>query len=239
VTFLELVRELQLKGGVAGPTIVTTVGQTGLTNRLVGFITNAWQEIQLMRNDWLFMKTEASKVLVVGQSLYGVQLDWGLTDVRKFDPKDWRIENLLITNDKAFMGVLSYPRWREKYGANIGPSNARPSELTEIYNAAAYPSQKAIQFNAMPDLAYQVTFSYEKIATILSADVSPTADAQVPSMPADYHMAIVWKALEYYGYYESAGEVIAQAQRQFAVLNRAMTSTQTLYETEVQPCPLA
>jgi hypothetical protein len=233
MNFLQIVEELRQRAGVSGPAFVTTVAQTNIRLKLVNLAAQAWTEIQNLRNDWIFNYTEVSKTLVIGQSLYGMQTDWSLTDVKKPLPLDWRIENTLITFDKSFVRQTTPNRFRERYGANPGSAAGRPTELTLINNAAAYPSQQAVQFNVSPELAYQLTFSYEMTAQILDDN------DDIPRMPENYHMAIVWKALEQYGFSESAGEVIGQGKQQFMAFNRSMVSTQTSGEPEVLPCPLA
>jgi mannitol/fructose-specific phosphotransferase system IIA component len=44
------------------------------------------------------------------------------------------------------------------------------------------------------------------------------ADTDVPGIPENLHMVIVYKAMEYYGLFESAGEVLQRARVGFSSL---------------------
>jgi hypothetical protein len=43
-------------------------------------------------------------------------------------------------------------------------------------------------------------------------------DTDRPTMPAQYHMAIVWRALMYYGQYEAAHEAYSHGQNEYSRL---------------------
>lgn len=224
MNFLALVKRLQREAGLSGMTPVAAVtGQTGMAQKLVDWINTAWVEIQEMRGgDWMFMRGEHSHALTIGDNEYDLVVDWGWTDVRRFDPKDWRIEEL--TTDRSPLVFLPYARWREQYGHAAFTTPGRPSMLT-----SHLPNQ--LRFNALPDKAYVVTAGYWKVATEL------VANTDTPSLPTD-HMAIVWKALEHYAYHEGSPELLATAKAQWKLQYAQIIATQ-LPPVEVDPCPIA
>ena len=63
----------------------------------------------------------------------------------------------------------------------------------------------------IPDAVYTVNGEYYMDMQTM------TLDADIPILP-DYHMAIVWKALMYYGAFEGAPEVYAHGQEQYEKL---------------------
>jgi hypothetical protein len=59
-----------------------------------------------------------------------------------------------------------------------------------------------------PDGVFTVSGQYWKKPQALAAD------ADEPEMPDEFHMLIVWKALEHYALYESAAESLVRAQKE-------------------------
>lgn len=220
--YLELVRRLQSEAGVAGPAIASVLNQTGMSAKLVDWVQESWVEIQNMRPDWEFLRNEWGVNLTINKQDYNVIDDLGLLTVKRFDPNDWRIEE--FTTDRSRMTQLDYRRWREKYGPGV-MSSGRPSELTFITNTN-------LRFNAIPDKVYRVTAGGWMTAEEL------TDNADIPTMPADFHMAIVWKALEHYGFHESAAELITKAQRQWSKVYGQMVHLLTP-PVDAGPCPIA
>jgi len=226
MTFLELVQELQSKAGVTGPQVSSVLNQSGMFLKLVNWTKQAWTAIQRKREDWLFMQGTHTGTLVVGTQEYDFTalapgLAW--TDVRKFDPKSWRIEE--AGTDRSYMEYQTWDWFRQAYGPADSAAQGRPSVVTE-------PKRHYIRLNIAPDKAYVVTVDYTKTATELSAN------AEEPDFPDKFHMAIVWVALSMYGYHEGAPEAIEQGDREWAVMYRDMVRTQTR-PLLWQPDPLA
>jgi hypothetical protein len=76
-----------------------------------------------------------------------------------------------------------------------------------------------------PDDVYTVVTEYYKAPTTLSAD------SDEPAMPARFHMAIVYKAMTYYGLYESASEVLTRGEGLFAQLYDQLLADQIEHVT--------
>jgi len=51
-----------------------------------------------------------------------------------------------------------------------------------------------------------------------------TADADIPALPAQFQMAIIYRAMMSYGAYEAAPEVYQRGELEFGKLMRRMTA---------------
>jgi hypothetical protein len=71
---------------------------------------------------------------------------------------------------------------------------------------ALAPNRKLL-LGPKPSDEYTVNGQYWKAPQVLAAD------GDIPEMPEEFHMLIVWMALERYGLFESAGECIATGQK--------------------------
>jgi len=71
-----------------------------------------------------------------------------------------------------------------------------------------------------PNDIYTMTGSYHKSAQIL------TADGDTPEMPSSYHNLIMYQAMEYYGLFESAPEIISRATKGMRRLTNQLNKNQ-------------
>ena len=77
--------------------------------------------------------------------------------------------------------------------------------------------QKNFVLGATPDVSgYTIDGEYFAVATYM------VNDTDIPIMPPQYHMAIVYKALIWYGLYEGASEVVDRATAEFGKLINRM-----------------
>jgi hypothetical protein len=77
---------------------------------------------------------------------------------------------------------------------------------------AIYPNGKDVMFGPLPDDDYTVVGEYQRLPRPL------VLETDEPDIPEHLQYAIIYKALEYYGFYESAGEVVQRAQKQFVAI---------------------
>lgn len=77
LSICQTVREL---AGIPGTGPATTVGQTGELKRVCNWVNQAWNEIQLHREDWEWMRKPFTFDTVAQQSTYDASADVGLTD---------------------------------------------------------------------------------------------------------------------------------------------------------------
>jgi hypothetical protein len=220
VNYLTLAQKLRRKCRVmgSGPTAVT--GQSEEYSRLLDWISEAWMEIQRMRNDWAFQRATATCATVLGQTSYSAS-DFGISDTLGFWAVDYEngdtFRNYVTatgTSSETFMDVWDYDRWRDTY-----LFGALRTSYTRPYVVAVTPDN-AIACGPIADAGYTLVGDYYKVPTEL------VAATDTPTLPVQYHMAIVYKAMMYYGASEAAPEVYDEGRGQFEVIIRQIMATQ-------------
>jgi hypothetical protein len=201
MTFLQLFQRAHQESGIAGAQPSAVTGQTGKLLKLVNWVADAWMQIQLERDNWLFMHEDFTFDTVADTRDY-LAADKGYNDVLLWDENSFLIyKTSLDSTDENWLMFEVYRNWRQNHrqGMTSRPTD-RPQKFTLL------PSNE-IRFEPMPDDAYTITGEYKRTAQLF------VADADVPTnLPPDYHMIIVWQALKFYGFYEDAPDVLDQAE---------------------------
>lgn len=200
MNFLQLAQKLRQECGVAGTGPLSVVNQNNEAKRLVDYINDAWLEIQGLHDTWGFMREPFSFQTApdVGDYSPGAA---GLTDFRH-----WHRETLRCYRtadgvaDEQWLVEWEYQTFRNTYRYALQTSG-RPVVF------AVKPKGNDLMFGSIPDGVYTVDGEYQRTPSLL------VTDTDTPDIPAHLHMVIVYRAMEFYGMYESAGEVLARAQR--------------------------
>lgn len=197
-TFLQLCQLTREKCGISGSGPLTTVGQTGEYGRVVNWVNEAYLEIQNANETWDWMKGDFSFQTVVGQQGY-TPAQAGITDFQTWFLDTLRCYNTSLgTADEQFVVPWPYERFRNFYQFQQQPQ-ARP-----VVAAIDAPTKSLLLGNT-PDQVYTIRGKYQKYATYMGADTD------VPILPVQYHMLIVYGAMRMYALYENAPEVMAGA----------------------------
>lgn len=211
MNFLQLCQKVSKKCGLSG-SITDTASAVGESLRVVEWVNEAWQDIQLSQTNWDWMRYEFTFDTVAGVQSYS-PVSAGLTSFSRWHTDTFRCYKtaLGLANDK-FITELDYPSFRDTYMLGIRIP-AEPSTF------AIKPRGSLILLGETPDDVYTIYGEYQKSVSEL---VSNTDE---PDMPAEYHMAIVHAARIKYAAYENAAEVMEEASRDFSRLmgNLAMT----------------
>lgn len=200
MTFLEICKRVREEAGISGLGPATVVSQSGEMGRVVSWTRSAYDMIQLQRNNWNWLRAEFEFDTTLNKYDY-TPLEAGITErFSQWDSDTIKSFRTSVGISNEFeLGELLYRQYRSVYLTGPQPPG------TPICFAVA-PDQKLL-LGPKPDGVFTVSGQYWKTPQRLSLD------ADVPEMPAQFHELIVWKALEAYGLYESAGEVIARAQK--------------------------
>lgn len=211
-TTLDLVRRLALECGVAKdpvaaiPTIINAVGETG---RLVSWIITAWRDIQLLHQDWQFLRRSVSFSTIAGKATY-TPTEAGIDPLAfsRWDVYSFRNYNTAAgTSSEIFMEVWEYERWRDlfQFGA-MRTATSQPTILTVT-------PDRSLGLGMVPLAGYTVVGDY------YLAPVDLSADNQVTTLP-DWHspMIIVYKAMMDYGAFENAPEVYQRGELKYRQL---------------------
>jgi hypothetical protein len=109
------------------------------------------------------------------------------------------------------MSYLDYDLWRDTY--LIGALRNSPTRPIEV---SISPVDKSICLGPLPDGTYTVTADYFQAPSYM------VANTDVPALPAQFHMAIVWAALIMYGEYEGAPDAVARGTSRLKAFMRKM-----------------
>lgn len=186
MTFLQLCQRLAQETGVSSnsltPLPTTTVGQTGELRRIVDWVARAWLDIQGGRL-WNWMWEQASLTMLATTS----SLPGTIPEGR------YEKDSLYLPSPNGlglFPDFLPWDEFRQVYpfvqaGAGFGAWSVAPDGSIRVDVAPAADQPFVVERYRLP--------------TILAAD------DDVPEMPADLHMLIVYTALVRYADFDEAG----------------------------------
>tara|TARA_B110000858_G_scaffold8677_2_gene9256 strand:+ start:3913 stop:4572 length:660 start_codon:yes stop_codon:yes gene_type:complete len=208
--YLTIVKKTWLKCGLTGAGPASVTSQVSMPGRIIGFVDDAYAFIQGQHTNWKFLwKKKTGSALTIGDSYY-IPGDLDVADLAV-------LSKLLIqvSGEWAHVEVVKDEARASEFD-NVPTDNARPTKLFILPNGAW-------QFNVPPDLAYPLVIEYYRVADTL------TVNASVPSFPADYHRAIIARAVIAYAQYDED-----------QTLERAATNdfSQMLYRLECNQLPL-
>lgn len=215
MNFLQLCQRARIEFGATGTDLspVTVVNQTGEMRRIVNWINAAWMDIQTAHQDWQWLRTSCNFPTVAGQALYAPTTDIGLTDFGMWARDAFRCYDTAAgIKSEMFLGYLDYENWRDSYQYGAFRSvQTRPMVIT-------VSPAKELGLGPVPAAGYTILGDYFK------APSEMVADADIPALPAQYHMAIVYRAMMFYGRFEAAGEVYQAGELEFTKMMRRMTA---------------
>jgi hypothetical protein len=219
LNFLELCQRTasECSTSLTGPSDTTT--QTGRLGQIVNWTNTAWQDVQTKYDDWKFMRSSFTVNTTASDGKY---LYTDCTDVAAAAPiaafRRWHLDTFKIYLTSAGSGTetdlrfMDYIDWYRRYNTG-NQTDSYPGDFTIDHDQGILLAPK-------PNGIYTLTGEYQKAATALSGD------SDTPELPAEFHMAIVYRAMMYYGRYNAAPEVRADGEMQYTRMLREMSRTQ-------------
>lgn len=204
MNYLELVQRLRRKCRVAGANPATVQGVPNEeTARLADWINEALFQIQSLRQDWPWMRGAASFQTLDGQAEYTLA-QIGVADLADWDTRTFRsYKTDAGIKGEVFMTSLVYADWRDLYQyGNLRTQRTQPLNVTVLPN-------RGLGLGPTPQAGYTVLGEYWRLPQTLKADTD------VPRIPEQYHMAIVYKAMSFYGASEAAAEVYQEGEVEY------------------------
>lgn len=202
LSFLQLVQRLRQECGVNG-TISGVKAQAGEMARLVSWISSAWMDIQTLHPDWLFMQQPISFPTQAGKRSYNRQ-EAGIASFGNYKLDSFRLYKTSEgTASEQILTFLPYDTFRDLY----------------IYGSQRDVTQKPTFFTLSPQKDFLLgdtpddTYTVNGEGYALPTEMSENDDR--PNMPPQFHMAIVYRAMMFYGQYEGAPEVYQHGEREF------------------------
>lgn len=213
MTFLELCKAVRREAGISGTGPTSVLNQSGEMGRIVEWVKSSWTEIQMLRQNWMWMRGEFSFQTTTSDYDYTAAEVGIPSRFRMWDMESMRIylTSEGVANEWA-LPYLGYNDYLRIYLTGTQTSN-RPT------CHAIGPSLKLL-LGPKPNGIYTVTGEYWKSAQTLAAD------EDVPELPSEYHELIQWWALEHYALFESAGEVLVRAQKKIRLYRSRLENNQ-------------
>lgn len=197
MNYLALVNELKRKTFVPGAALTTLTGANEQLTRMAGWVSETWDVIQRSRPNWLWMMNEFTFQTVANTGAYTTATA-GATDFSAWLEDTFTL--YLTSTGKSGEQTIDpqdYYDWRQTW--NFGANAAQRSQPTQW---AERPWDSAILLAPVPNAVYTVNGLYTKKATTLSADTD------TPGMPSEYHMLIVYGAMQSFGRGYAAQEIL-------------------------------
>lgn len=208
MTYLELCQRLRREASVSGEGVGSVLNQLGEPQRLVDWIATAYEDIQRLKEDWRFLTKDFSFTTNNDQNTYdGIGI--GLADFA-----NWRETSLRIhrtTDGVSDQQLLTYLDYNTEFRNSRG-FGAAQTLVQRPYECTVKPDNSLLLFPIPDASGYTVTGEYYQTPHKL------VNNTDIPIFPERFHMVIVWKALIYYGLYESAQEMVEQGQRNYNAL---------------------
>jgi hypothetical protein len=219
VNFLQLCTAAASDSGtIAGlPSFTTVAGATGRVAKLVGWVRDAYIDIQNERTDWLWMRKDFSHALTIGQREY-TPAQLGISDFGKFltDTPEQRVMSIYDPaqgqGQESHIQQVPWQWYRQTY--DFGSHDAQqPSVWTQ--------RGSNLWVGPTPDKAYILRGEYRATAQVLASDTD------VPEMPERFHRLIVAEAIRLMARSDEAFQVIVERSEQYLRLRNPLVIDQT------------
>lgn len=199
MNYLELVNDLIVESGVSGEPVDTVKDHTGETRRLVKWVRDAWEDIQLSCPTWAFLKVQASMPVPLNATLL-MPPEYAVGQVAEWDIDSFRMaEQPKGRSESERLRYEQFDWFRDH--TMMAPIHASKPQVVSIdWN------NESLYVHPPNDKLRTLFYDYWRTPQIL------VEHDDVPLLPAQYHRLIVWHALLKYGTYDSAAEVIVRAQ---------------------------
>lgn len=214
MSFLDLVKRLRQESGTSGAAPSTTVSQSGDIKNLVDWVSTAWLDIQNERTDWFFMRQAIAFNTTAAKSIYSAS-EAGIASFGNFKRDSFRQYRVAAGfASEMDLPYLPYDRFRDAY--LFGAERSR----TQLPLHFTIDPQKNMLIGPIPDAVYNINGEGFALPTEFALDTDR------PTMPSQFHMIIVWRALVYYGYKEAAPEALTFGQSEYNRLMRLLVRDQ-------------
>lgn len=193
-------------------------GQTGEMERLVNWINDAWMDIALLYSDWKFLLRDVSFALVAGQRSYPyASAPASITDFGswKKTPRTWRRYLTAQPASENFLQVATYGDFKDYY--EFGSRRTETGDPIVI----SFSPTDALLVGPTPNAT-----GYTLVGEYYARPTDLVVDGDTPNIPTEYHRAIVYRAMMYYGAFEAAPEVFQRGQSQYSAMLSKLTYDQ-------------
>lgn len=215
------IQECQVPSAVTVTSVVDEDEGQGLD--FCNWVNEAWREIQGKYEDWgwKLISPGVSFVTIAAQTFYTAD-EAGVPEqaVKYWDRQSFRrYLTASGTASEQFMTYVDYRTWRDQY--HLGA--LRTAQVVPIV-FSVHPADLSLCLPC-PLAGYTITGDYYQVVTSLEAD------EDVPNIPSEFIMAIVYRAVMFYGNAEGARDVSADAEKNFNKLMGRLENTRLMEVT--------
>lgn len=226
--YLALCNALCAEAAISGAPMTSVVSQTGEFGRVTMWINQAYQDYQNERFNWEYLRSSqllgqgVSFATIAGQAEYELGTGAGTVGVAATDFASWvkrSFRDQTTTagvQDQIPLAWISYDAWRNAYAmGSLQTVTTRPV-------AIAVGPNNSICVGPYPTSTYTLTGDFYLSPRTMAANTD------TPSViPVQFQSAIIWKALWYYGMYNSAPECVATGQTRYRQVARQLGNLRT------------
>lgn len=206
MNFLQLAQRTRQESGLSGTGPTTVLSQSGDLKRVVDWVSSSYEDIQSRHMNWRWLRSRFTFNTVSGTDTYAYTdvtdsrltgtisrfSRWWLEDEYGFS-NAYRYLTSAGSSAQNYLIPVSWESFRDLYRFRTQPDGL------PIY--VAIDPQNNLVLGPAPDDIYTITGEYQMSPQVLAAD------ADIPEMPAHYHMAIVYEAMQRVGSYSGASDV--------------------------------
>lgn len=215
MNFLSLAQRLrQETGGISGTGPVTVVSQTGEMKKVVDWVEFAYEDIQNLHLDWDFLRFDVSFPTIAATQTYTAS-SAGYPEYGEWVQDSFR--SYLTATGVSVERPMLWKDW-EDFRNLYMMGSIRATTGQPLY-IAQKPDTSLIMW-PIPNAVYTVVGEYFKRPQTM------TVDADIPLIPAKFHMIIVWRALMLYAGQYAAPEMYAVGQKEYRRLLNEMEASQ-------------
>lgn len=198
MNYLSLCQNLALRAGIGGGSGPSSVlGQVGENARIVEWVKRAWLDIQSEHTNWRFLWAQHTGSVYSGDTEIAAPDDWAYWD-----------RTHLSINSQKIDTLLEYEHY-----VDISDDTGAPSTLVLMPSGA-------LKMVPAPDTTYSYSLDYyTKPQELVNNNDSP-------SCPSQFHDVIVLWAMQKYGHFESAPEVLSNVSAELASRLVALRASQ-------------
>jgi hypothetical protein len=234
MNFLQIAQQAAVECGVADRVAVSTfstvVGATGSFGRIVGWVNDAWTDIQMDQDDWFFMRSSVllgggvSFATIYGQASYPLGIGAGTVGVATDSFGKWDTETFRNyatasgPQGEIDMDSIDFDHWRDGYAWG-----AQRAVRTRPIVVAVGPDQ-SLCLGPFPNDQYTIEADY----FVAPSEMVLNTDVPV-GLPVRFHMLIVYRVMIKAGRFDSAAELFERGTEEnagmYAQLLRARAPT--------------
>lgn len=207
MTFLELCNLTLAESGETFDEIAAVSLATGYQKLVVGWVADAWADVQRGSNRWDWAWREFDLDVTSGTRQYAMPV----VATESIEQVDWRSMTLERVGDfhRYPVEYLSWDKHRDLFVSLSDTPTQQPNRVT-------LTPANMLRFNTVPDQAYTLRGEGWLAAQVLAAS------GDVPRLPAAYHRLLMFIALFDYGRWEAAPEQLSAAHKERETLEHQL-----------------